>query len=57
MSYDVYYATGGGPLVLGGADVWVNHWIDNIEESFNLAQQNSLSLKIIYYLDYLYLRK
>ena len=30
MSYDVYYATGGGPLVLGGADVWVNHWIDNI---------------------------
>jgi len=30
MSYDVYYATGGGPLVLGGADVWVNHRIDNI---------------------------
>ena len=29
----------------------------NIEESFNLAQQNSLSLKVIYYLDYLYLRK
>jgi len=25
MGYDVYYATGGGPLVLGGADVWVNH--------------------------------
>jgi hypothetical protein len=34
-----------------------NHWADNLEESFNLAQQNSLSLKIIYYLDYLYLRK
>jgi hypothetical protein len=34
-----------------------NHWIDNLEESFNLAQQNSLSLKVIYYLDYLYLRK
>ena len=34
-----------------------NHWIDNIVKSFELAQQNSLSLKIIYYLDYLYLRK
>jgi hypothetical protein len=34
-----------------------NHWIDNLEESFNLAQQNSISLKVIYYLDYLYLRK
>ena len=35
----------------------INHWKDNVEESFNLAQQNSLSLKIIYYLDYLYIRK
>jgi hypothetical protein len=34
-----------------------NHWSENVEESFNLAQQNSLSLKVIYYLDYLYLRK
>ena len=34
-----------------------NHWIDNLEESYNLAQQNSISLKVIYYLDYLYLRK
>ena len=34
-----------------------NHWINNLEESFNLAQQNSISLKVIYYLDYLYLRK
>ena len=34
-----------------------NNWIDNLEESFHLAQQNSLSLKIIYYLDYLYLKK
>ena len=34
-----------------------NHWIRNLQESFNLAQQNSLSLKIIYYLDYIYLRK
>jgi len=35
----------------------INHWTENVEESFNLAQQNSLSLKVIYYLDYLYLRK
>ncbi len=38
-------------------DVLINHWADNVEESFNLEQQNSLSLKVIYYLDYLYLRK
>ena len=38
-------------------DILINHWVDNVEESFNLAQQNSLSLKVIYYLDYLYLRK
>ena len=37
--------------------ILINHWTDNVEESFNLAQQNSLSLKVIYYLDYLYLRK
>ena len=35
----------------------INHWIDNVQESFSLTQQNSVSLKIIYYLDYLYLRK
>ena len=28
--YDVYYSTGGGSLVGGGADVWVNHWIEEI---------------------------
>ncbi|MEC9208974.1 MAG: DUF5916 domain-containing protein [Bacteroidota bacterium] len=35
----------------------INNWFGNIEESFSLYQQNSLSLKLIYYLDYLYLRK
>jgi len=34
-----------------------NRWLDNVEDSFNLAQENSLSLKIVYYLDYLYLKK
>ncbi len=34
-----------------------NHWIENVEESFSLLQQNSISLKAVYYLDYLYLRK
>jgi hypothetical protein len=28
--YDVYYSTGGGTLVGGGADVWVNHWIEEV---------------------------
>ena len=34
-----------------------NTWLDNIDESINLPQENSLSLKIVYYLDYLYLKK
>ena len=38
-------------------NILVNHWINNVENSFSLAQQNSLSLKIVYYLDYLYLKK
>ena len=33
-----------------------NHWIENLNNSFNIEQQNSISLKIIYYLDYLYLK-
>lgn len=31
-----------------------NNWSENIEDSFNLPLQNSVSLKVIYYLDYLY---
>ena len=38
-------------------NILINHLVDNLEESFNLAQQNSISLKVIYYLDYLYLTK
>ena len=34
-----------------------NHWIDNVNNSFNLDQQNSISLKLIYFIDYLNLRK
>ena len=34
-----------------------NRWSDNIDDSFNLPQENSISLKIVYYLDYLYLKK
>ena len=33
-----------------------NHWIENLNNSFKLEQQNSISLKIIYYLDYLYFK-
>ena len=38
-------------------NILINHWRNNVEETFNLEQQNSISLKVIYYLDYLYLRK
>ena len=32
-------------------------WFDNINNTFNTIPQNSLSFKIVYYLDYLYFRK
>ena len=32
-------------------------WYDNIERTFSVLQQNSISFKIMYYLDYLYLNK
>ena len=38
-------------------NILINHLVDNIEESFSLAQKNNISLKVIYYLDYLYFRK
>ncbi len=39
------------------SNILINHWIKNIDESFNLEKQNSISIKIIYFLDYLYLKK
>ena len=30
MSYDVYYSTGGGSMIYGGSDVWVNYWLENV---------------------------
>ena len=38
-------------------NIILNHWTENIKESFSLYKENSLSLKVIYYLDYLYIRK
>ena len=35
----------------------INYWSENFEDTFTLAQKNSISLKLIYYLDYLYLQK
>ena len=37
-------------------NILINHWRDNLEKSFNLAHENSISFKLIYYLDYLYLK-
>ena len=39
--YDVYYATGGGPIVQGGSDVWVNNWIDNIAPKLNVKPDDA----------------
>tara|TARA_S200000501_G_scaffold369268_1_gene408411 strand:- start:786 stop:1790 length:1005 start_codon:yes stop_codon:yes gene_type:complete len=30
MKYDIYYSTGGGSMVYGGSDVWVNQWLKNV---------------------------
>ncbi len=35
--YDVYYTTGGGTLVGGGADVWVNNWIKEIAPKLDVT--------------------
>ena len=35
MSYDVYYATGGGSLIYGGSDVWVNNWLREVAPKLN----------------------
>ena len=32
MEYDVYYATGGLNMIGGGADVWVNRWLELIPQ-------------------------
>ena len=38
-------------------NTFIQNWTDNIERTFSVLQQNSLSFKIVYYLDYLYFRK
>ena len=38
-------------------DILTIDWFDNINNTFNTIAQNSLSFKIVYYLDYLYMRK
>jgi hypothetical protein len=35
----------------------VNSFVDNLENTFAASQINSISLKILYYLDYQYLMK
>ena len=38
-------------------DIFLPGLFNNLEHTFSLMQQNSISFKIMYYLDYLYLRK
>jgi len=35
--YDVYYSTGGAGMIGGGADVWVNNWIEEIAPKLNVT--------------------
>jgi len=39
MEYDVYYATGGSTFVGGGADIWVNYWLDEIYPKLNFKSK------------------
>ena len=38
-------------------NTFIQNWTNNIERTFSSLQQNSLSFKIVYYLDYIYLKK
>ena len=38
-------------------DIFIPGLFDNLEQTFASLQQNSISFKIMYYLDYLYLKK
>ena len=40
--YDAYYSTGGGSLVGGGSDVWVNHWIKEVSPHFQSHQKEAM---------------
>ncbi|MGM0407244.1 MAG: DUF5916 domain-containing protein, partial [Bacteroidota bacterium] len=40
-----------------GSDIIINNFIDNLENTFAASQINSISFKILYYLDYQYLKK
>ena len=37
--------------------LFISNWSENINNTFNAIPENSFSFKIVYYLDYLYLRK
>ena len=37
--------------------LFISNWSENIHNTFNSNPQNSFSFKIVYYLDYLYLKK
>ena len=39
------------------SDVFIPGLFDNLEQTFSMLPQNSISFKIMYYLDYLYLKK
>ncbi|MFO7829878.1 MAG: DUF5916 domain-containing protein, partial [Bacteroidales bacterium] len=40
-----------------GSDIIINNFMDNLENTFAASQINSISFKILYYLDYQYLKK
>lgn len=63
LTYSWWFAPGSelsivwkNSILTQGAQV-INHYMDNVEMLFDNPQENSLSLKLRYYLDYQYLKK
>ncbi len=44
--YDIYYSTGGLNMIGGGADVWVNKWLELIPQHLK-TESKLLSIKCI----------
>ena len=62
ISWNWWYSAGSLISIVwkNGVDILdenINYnWTDNVNQTYSFAKQNSISFKIVYYLDYLYLR-
>ena len=63
MAFNWWFAPGSQMSIVwknsmeDNSDVFIAGLFDNLEQTFSMLPQNSISFKIMYYLDYLYLKK